>query len=93
MTDATFSADGTVVPSAAQTSDPATIFTSYGAQSSASTAADIAADNAAGASGGDSGSFKLSKGGFAAIISVVSVGVGLGSKSLILPFDMPWTKS
>jgi hypothetical protein len=81
MTDATTSAASTIVPSAAQTSDSATIFTSYGAQSSASTAADIAADNAAGASGGDSGSFKLSKGGFAAIISVVSVGVGLGSKS------------
>jgi hypothetical protein len=81
MTDATTSAASTIVPSAAQTSDSATIFTSYGAQSRASTAADIAADNAAGASGGDSGSFKLSKGGFAAIISVVSVGVGLGSKS------------
>jgi hypothetical protein len=85
MTGATSSVDSTVLPSAAQTPDPATIFTSYGAQSSASTAADIAADNAAGASGGDSGSFKLSKGGFAAIISVVSVGVGLGSKSPISP--------
>jgi hypothetical protein len=88
MTDATSSADSAIVPSAAQTSDPATIFTSYGAQSSASTAADIAADNAAGASGGDSGSFKLSKGGFAAIISVVSVGVGLGSKSPISSLSM-----
>jgi hypothetical protein len=81
MTDVTSSAASTVLPSAAQTSDSATIVTSYGAQSSASSAAaDIAADNAAGASGGDS-SFKLSKGGFAAIISVVSIGVGLGSTS------------
>ncbi|CAD0095343.1 unnamed protein product [Aureobasidium mustum] len=48
------------------------------ASTPASTAADIAADNAAGASGGDSGSFQLSKEGFAAIISVVSIGVGLG---------------
>jgi hypothetical protein len=85
MTDATSSVASTVVPSAAQTSDPATIVTSYGAQSSSSQAADIAADNAAGASGGDS-SFKLSKGGFAAIISVVSVGVGLGSTSRL---DIP----
>lgn len=76
----TSSADNTIVLSAAQTSDAATVFTSYGSQSSASTAADIAADNAAGASGG-SGSFKLSKEGFAAIISVVSIGVGLGSMS------------
>lgn len=79
------SADNTVLPSAAQTSGSATSLTSYGSQSSVSAAADIAADNAAGASGGDSGSFKLSKGGFAAIISVVSVGVGLGSTSLISP--------
>jgi hypothetical protein len=82
-TTSTPSADGTTVPSAAQTSGSATSLVSYGAQSSDSSAADIAADNAAGASGGDSGSFKLSKGGFAAIISVVSVGVGLGSTSLI----------
>jgi hypothetical protein len=78
MFDASSSATSTVEPSAVQTSDSATMVTSYGAQSSSSTAADIAADNAAGASGGDS-SFKLSKGGFAAIISVVSIGVGLGS--------------
>ncbi|KAI5237593.1 hypothetical protein E4T42_09195 [Aureobasidium subglaciale] len=61
-----------------------TFFTAYNSQSSASSTADIAADNAAGASGGDSGSFKLSKGGFAAIISVVSIGVGLGLVFLIL---------
>lgn len=83
MTEAssTSSAGSTLVPSAAQTSDAANILTSYVSQSSASTSADIAADNAAGASGGDSGSFKLSKSGFAAIISVVSIGVGLGSMS------------
>jgi hypothetical protein len=84
-TTSTPSTDSTVLPSAAQTSGSATSLVSYGAQSSDSSAADIAADNAAGASGGDSGSFKLSKGGFAAIISVVSVGVGLGSTLLILP--------
>ncbi|KAI4764761.1 hypothetical protein E4T52_03229 [Aureobasidium sp. EXF-3400] len=83
-TTSTPSADSTVVPSAAQTSGSAASPTSYGAQSSDSAAADIAADNAAGASGGDSGSFKLSKGGFAAIISVVSVGVGLGIIFLVL---------
>lgn len=80
----TSSIDSTSTPSAAETSDSAPSLTIYGSQSSASTAADIAADNAAGASGGDSGSFQLSKGGFAAIISVVSIGVGLGSKLLVL---------
>ncbi|KAH0397067.1 hypothetical protein KCU89_g8661, partial [Aureobasidium melanogenum] len=74
----TFSADNTLVPSAAKTPDLAPSLTVYGSQSTSSTAADIAADNAAGASGGDSGSFQLSKGAFAAIISVVSIGVGLG---------------
>ncbi|KAI4735414.1 hypothetical protein E4T50_14066 [Aureobasidium sp. EXF-12298] len=83
-TTSTPSADSTVLPSASQTSGSAASPTSYGAQSSDSAAADIAADNAAGASGGDSGSFKLSKGGFAAIISVVSVGVGLGIIFLVL---------
>lgn len=77
----TSSADSTLMPSAAETSDSAPSLTVYGSQSSASSSADIAADNAAGASGGDSGSFQLSKGAFAAIISVVSIGVGLGSKS------------
>ncbi|KAI5267445.1 hypothetical protein E4T47_08024 [Aureobasidium subglaciale] len=78
---------GTTPPSSTQEfSTPTTpsatsanpFFTAYNSQSSASSAADIAADNAAdnaaGASGGDSGSFKLSKGGFAAIISIVSIG-------------------
>lgn len=80
------SADSTLVPSAAGTSDSAPSLTVYGSQSSASSSADIAADNAAGASGGESGSFQLSKGAFAAIISVVSIGVGLGSK---LPAPYP----
>ncbi|KAH0160142.1 hypothetical protein KCU67_g6847, partial [Aureobasidium melanogenum] len=77
----TSSADDSLVPSAAETPDSAPSLIVYGSQSTSSTAADIAADNAAGASGGDSGSFQLSKGAFAAIISVVSIGVGLGSKS------------
>lgn len=76
----TSSPDSTLMPSAAETSGSAPSLTVYGSQSSATTAAEIAADNAAGASGGDSGSFKLSKGAFAAIISVVSIGVGLGCK-------------
>lgn len=81
----TSSADSTLAPSAAGTSDSAPSLTVYGSQSSStSSTSDIAADNAAGASGGDSGSFQLSKGAFAAIISVVSIGVGLGSESLIL---------
>ncbi|KAH0387978.1 hypothetical protein KCU92_g1185, partial [Aureobasidium melanogenum] len=80
----TFSADNTLVPSAAKTPDLAPSLTVYGSQSTSSTAADIAADNAAGASGGDSGSFQLSKGAFAAIISVVSIGVGLGIIFLVL---------
>ncbi|THV66522.1 hypothetical protein D6D28_08288 [Aureobasidium pullulans] len=70
----------TSVSSVVETSAAASFPSAYGSQSSVSAAADVAADNAAGASGGDSGSFKLSKGGFAAIISVVSIGVGLGSK-------------
>ncbi|TIA29555.1 hypothetical protein D6C78_10158 [Aureobasidium pullulans] len=70
----------TSVSSVVETSAAASFPSAYGSQSSASAAADVAADNAAGASGGDSGSFKLSKGGFAAIISVVSIGVGLGTK-------------
>ncbi|KAH0037249.1 hypothetical protein KCU78_g1744, partial [Aureobasidium melanogenum] len=80
----TFSADNTLVPWAAKTPDSAPSLTVYGSQSTSSTAADIAADNAAGASGGDSGSFQLSKGAFAAIISVVSIGVGLGIIFLVL---------
>ncbi|KAK6000649.1 hypothetical protein QM012_003374 [Aureobasidium pullulans] len=80
----TSSADSTFMPSAAVNSDSAPALTVYGSQSSATTAADIAADNAAGASGGDSGSFQLSKGGYAAIISVVSIGVGLGIIFLVL---------
>ncbi|KAG9663219.1 hypothetical protein KCU64_g1462, partial [Aureobasidium melanogenum] len=80
----TSSVDSTLVPSAAGTSDSAPSLTVYGSQSTSSTAADIAADNAAGASGGDSGSFQLSKGAFAAIISVVSIGVGLGIIFLVL---------
>ncbi|KAG9963615.1 hypothetical protein KCU61_g3490, partial [Aureobasidium melanogenum] len=80
----TSSADSTLVPSAAETSDSVPSLTVYGSPSISSTAADIAADNAAGASGGDSGSFQLSKGAFAAIISVVSIGVGLGIIFLVL---------
>ncbi|KAG9757058.1 hypothetical protein KCU73_g4604, partial [Aureobasidium melanogenum] len=80
----TSSADNTLVPSAAETPDSAPSLTVYGSQSTSSTAADIAADNATGASGGDSGSFQLSKGAFAAIISVVSIGVGLGIIFLVL---------
>ncbi|KAI4755518.1 hypothetical protein E4T52_12420 [Aureobasidium sp. EXF-3400] len=80
----TSSADDSLVPSAAETPDSAPSLTVYGSQSTSSTAADIAADNAAGASGGDSGSFQLSKGAFAAIISVVSIGVGLGIIFLVL---------
>ncbi|KAH0367342.1 hypothetical protein KCU65_g4654, partial [Aureobasidium melanogenum] len=81
----TSSAESTVAPSAAETSDSAPSLTVYGSQSSSSSsAAGIAADNAAGASGGDSGSFQLSKGAFAAIISVVSIGVGLGIIFLVL---------
>ncbi|THY82112.1 hypothetical protein D6C95_08867 [Aureobasidium pullulans] len=72
------------VSSVVETSAAASFPSAYGSQSSASAAADVAADNAAGASGGDSGSFKLSKGGFAAIISVVSIGVGLGIIFLVL---------
>ncbi|CAD0030371.1 unnamed protein product [Aureobasidium pullulans] len=76
----------TSVLSVVETSAAASFPSAYGSQSSASAAADVAADvaadNAAGASGGDSGSFKLSKGGFAAIISVVSIGVGLGKPTL-----------
>ncbi|THX58144.1 hypothetical protein D6D06_03231 [Aureobasidium pullulans] len=74
----------TSVSSVVETSAAASFPSAYGSQSSASAAADVAADNAAGASGGDSGSFKLSKGGFAAIISVVSIGVGLGIIFLVL---------
>ncbi|KAH0194805.1 hypothetical protein KCV03_g80, partial [Aureobasidium melanogenum] len=81
----TSSADDSLVPSAAETPDSAPSLTVYGSQSTSSTAADIAADNAAGASGGASGSFQLSKGAFAAIISVVSIGVGLGSNNLPSP--------
>ncbi|KAG9949512.1 hypothetical protein KCU85_g4132, partial [Aureobasidium melanogenum] len=81
----TSSADSTLAPSAAGTSDSAPSLTVYGSQSSStSSTSDIAADNAAGASGGDSGSFQLSKGAFAAIISVVSIGVGLGIIFLVL---------
>ncbi|TIA39642.1 hypothetical protein D6C79_07599 [Aureobasidium pullulans] len=72
------------VSSVVETTAAASFPSAYGSQSSASAAADVAADNAAGASGGDSGSFKLSKGGFAAIISVVSIGVGLGIIFLVL---------
>ncbi|KAI4730435.1 hypothetical protein E4T49_01795 [Aureobasidium sp. EXF-10728] len=79
------STSSSTVQSATQTSASSPSLTVYGSQSSASaSAADIAADNAAGASGDDSGSFKLSKAGFAAIISVVSIGVGLGLLFLIL---------
>ncbi|THY71713.1 hypothetical protein D6C86_09263 [Aureobasidium pullulans] len=74
----------TSVSSVVETTAAASFPSAYGSQSSASAAADVAADNAAGASGGDSGSFKLSKGGFAAIISVVSIGVGLGIIFLVL---------
>ncbi|THY44127.1 hypothetical protein D6C97_09029 [Aureobasidium pullulans] len=78
------SSHSTSVSSIVETSAAASFPSAYGSQSSASAAADVAADNAAGASGGDSGSFKLSKGGFAAIISVVSIGVGLGIIFLVL---------
>ncbi|THW02147.1 hypothetical protein D6D25_08601, partial [Aureobasidium pullulans] len=78
------SSHSTSVSSVVETSAAASFPSAYGSQSSASAAADVAADNAAGASGGDSGSFKLSKGGFAAIISVVSIGVGLGMIFLVL---------
>ncbi|THY90757.1 hypothetical protein D6C93_06478 [Aureobasidium pullulans] len=78
------SSHSTSVSSVFETSAAASFPSAYGSQSSASAAADVAADNAAGASGGDSGSFKLSKGGFAAIISVVSIGVGLGIIFLVL---------
>ncbi|KAI5195414.1 hypothetical protein E4T39_08224 [Aureobasidium subglaciale] len=73
----------------ASSSETSPFFTAYNSQSSASSAADIAADNAAGASGGDSGSFKLSKAGFAAIISVVSIGVGLGTDRMYSPLPDP----
>ncbi|THX02718.1 hypothetical protein D6D13_08176 [Aureobasidium pullulans] len=78
------SSHSTSVSSVVETSATASFPSAYGSQSSASAAADVAADNAAGASGGDSGSFKLSKGGFAAIISVVSIGIGLGIIFLVL---------
>ncbi|THY41129.1 hypothetical protein D6C98_09385 [Aureobasidium pullulans] len=78
------SSHSTSVSLVVETSVAASFPSAYGSQSSASAAADVAADNAAGASGGDSGSFKLSKGGFAAIISVVSIGVGLGIIFLVL---------
>ncbi|KAI4721271.1 hypothetical protein E4T48_02430 [Aureobasidium sp. EXF-10727] len=79
------STSSSTAPSSPQTSASSPSLTVYGSQSSASAAAaDIAADNAAGASGDDSGSFKLSRAGFAAIISVVSIGVGLGLLFLIL---------
>ncbi|KAG2161269.1 hypothetical protein VTO58DRAFT_104172 [Aureobasidium pullulans] len=78
------SSHSTSVSSVVETSAAASFPSAYSSQSSASAAADVAADNVAGASGGDSGSFKLSKGGFAAIISVVSIGVGLGIIFLVL---------
>lgn len=71
------SASASVSASSSSSEVSAAEATAYGASGS-----DVGADNAAGASGDDGGSFKLSKGGFAAVISVVSVGVGLGSTFL-----------